>query len=103
MSSVLASVCVHVHVCTCTLECVCMCACLLMNSNFNLYVYRKEYSQFLGVCTLSFSKRQMWDEHAMEGSSSLDLSSDPDELEEPTSEPNALSSEDNPELETSKM
>lgn len=39
----------------------------------------------------------------MESSSSPDLSSDPDELEEPTSEPNALSCEDTPELETSKI
>ena len=90
--------------CTCTRECVCMCACSLMNSKFNLYVRvpcRKEFSQSLGVSTLS---KWAWeDEHVMESSSSLDLLSDPDELEELASEPNAFSSEDTPELETSKI
>ena len=82
--------------------------------DINLYVcipYRKEFSQSVGVNTLSFSKKQVFiiwkwaweDELVMESSSSPDLSSDPDELQELTSEPNALSCEDTPELETSKI
>jgi hypothetical protein len=43
------------------------------------------------------------DEHVMETSSISDVSSNPDELEEPSSEPNISCSEDTPELETNKM
>ena len=88
------------HVCTSQLE-------------FCIYIQlqEKEFSQSLRVSTLSFSKQQVFiiwkwtweDEHAMETSSSSDVSSNPDELEEPSSEPTVSSSEDTPELETNKI
>ena len=93
-------VCVRMHVCTSQLE-------------FCIYIQlqEKEFSQSLRVSTLSFSKQQVFiiwkwtweDEHAMETSSSSDVSSNPDELEEPSSEPTVSSSEDTPEPETNKI
>ena len=85
------------HVCTSQLE-----FCILY-----IQLQEKEFSQSLGVSTLSFSKQVfiIWkwtweDEHAMETSSSSDVSSNPDELEEPSSQPTVSSSEDTSELET---
>ena len=76
-----------------------------------LQLQEKEFSQSFGVSTLSFSKQQVFiiwnwtweDELVMESSNSSDVSSNPDELEEPSSDATISCSEDTPELETNKI